>query len=130
MNIQTGPLKWRPQCYMVHPKFIVCEDLSLAGYKHYRDIQFFEAPQIKCCLEAVARMHASSMAYELCQLNGRSFVDEFQLNLPESSFIKENTWFQVGLNVSGRGEIGIRKKSLKYFFYIAHCHPGSVSRKL
>ncbi|XP_044268163.1 uncharacterized protein LOC123013600 [Tribolium madens] len=72
-----------PRCYLTSEKYIVMENLMKTGYRSLNKHEFFDWDSVKVALEALARLHASSLIYEekkscrLIDIYGREFEESY-----------------------------------------------------
>ncbi|XP_055600253.1 uncharacterized protein LOC129749340 [Uranotaenia lowii] len=85
---------------------LVMEDLNVQGYRSMPHGQDFEQDHMLLVWERMAQMHACSLELEYKQMNGEKLEPKFSTMMSETTFIRENSWFVVGLE-------GIFKVALK-----------------
>lgn len=78
---------------------MVLEDLNLLGYNHLKHRTALQVPHIECALNAIAKLHAASIAYDVDTIKPSSIGSEFRDILIETSVGLDNVWHLVGLEV-------------------------------
>uniref|UniRef100_A0A1B0CGR6 CHK kinase-like domain-containing protein n=1 Tax=Lutzomyia longipalpis TaxID=7200 RepID=A0A1B0CGR6_LUTLO len=95
----TGSSKWRPNCYLSRYDLLIMEELGHLGYGHVPDRMEFTEKHMQETLKCLARMHASSLEFEINHCENTRIDAIFGSLLFESQLTGKNTWFKAGLNV-------------------------------
>ncbi|XP_055551103.1 uncharacterized protein LOC129733330 [Wyeomyia smithii] len=89
--------KWHPSCWLARDDILVMEDLHSSGYRPMPWRKDFGKAHLLTIFDALAQMHACSLDLEFNQMAGKRLDAKFGSMLTENTFMKESTWFTVGL---------------------------------
>ncbi|XP_065075768.1 uncharacterized protein LOC135699431 [Ochlerotatus camptorhynchus] len=99
VNLNQQYCRWHPACYYTRDDLIVMEDMTLRhGFRMVHFNNSLEQAHIYVALQAVARMHAASLNYEVNHLSGRRLDDVHSEVLFETTVSHQNSWFLAGLS--------------------------------
>lgn len=89
--------KWAPDVYDSHEEYIVMEDLNMSGYFTMPFGSKFEFVHMEATMKTLAKMHASSIAFEIAE--NLSIENNYGHILRELLVDPENPFFVTGLKV-------------------------------
>lgn len=90
---------WHPHCFYRNEHLLILEDLGNLGFEHVPNGVDFSIEHTYAALEVLADMHAASFSYEQITLKGSTLREVHSDLLTETSFVTNNAWFMVGLEV-------------------------------